>query len=119
PGFTGAARGPTAGAPGATFRFGVLYAVVCLACSAPLFLGAMIPALAEGWAGAALVVVVYALAGAVLLTLVTLALALSRDALVHRIRAFARWSTRAAGVVLFVVGVYLLYYYAHFTLDAI
>ncbi|MHB8606021.1 MAG: cytochrome C biosynthesis protein, partial [Thermoplasmatota archaeon] len=31
PGFTVAARGPTAGAPGATFRFGVLYAVVCLA----------------------------------------------------------------------------------------
>lgn len=107
------ARAGTGTGTGATVLFGVAYAVASLSCTLPVFLVVVGGAgtqtsLTAGVATFA----TYAIGMALPLLAVAVALALGKDALVTRVRAMARYTTRVAGGLLVVAGSYIVYYWA-------
>jgi cytochrome c-type biogenesis protein len=90
--------------------FGASYAVASLGCSLPLFL--TVVANRPNAASGALAFLAYGLGMSVVLMVLALALALARGTLVGRLRAAARYVDRVAAVLLVVIGVYLIWYWA-------
>lgn len=96
---------------GSMFLFGVSYATVSLTCTLPVFLTAVAATFGEsslvaGMAG----FLAYALGmGAVLMAL-TLAVALTRQSLVARLRRVLPYVARISGALLVVAGAYVTYY---------
>ena len=93
--------------------FGALYAGVAASCVAPLLLSVLVlafraPSPAEG----ALYVAAYALGLASLLVAVTALVATAQDALVKRMKRVLPYVEKAGGVLLVLVGLYLVYYWA-------
>lgn len=89
--------------------FGVSYAIASLSCTIPLFLSVV--ANRTGTAASALTVVAYGLGMSAVLTGLTLALALARGSVVHRIRRLLPHLQRVSGALLVAVGLYLVYYW--------
>src|SRR3954454_5298178 len=92
---------------GSMVLFGVSYAIASLGCTLPVFL---LVVTAGATAASALSFVAYSLGMAVVLMTVSLALALTRDSLVRTLRQATRYVDRASGVLLVLVGVYLMWY---------
>ena len=91
--------------------FGVSYAVASLSCTLPIFL-VVVAGTAEraNPVSGLIAFVAYGAGMSLVLTVVSVALALARESLVRRLRSALRYADRAAGVLLMAVGVYLLYY---------
>jgi cytochrome c-type biogenesis protein len=95
------------------FVFGVSYAVASLSCTLPIFLvvvAGTIPQL--GFVAGALTFVVYGLGMAMLLMVVTLAVALGRQAVVGWLRRSSRHVPRAAGAIMVLAGGYIVWFWA-------
>lgn len=91
--------------------FGISYATVSLTCTLPIFLATVSTTfrtadLASGMA----TFLVYALGMGAVLMVLTLAVALSRQSLVARMRRVTAWIHRISGALLVVAGVYVAYY---------
>jgi cytochrome c-type biogenesis protein len=94
--------------------FGASYAIASLSCTLPIFLGVVANTAERANAvSGALALVAYAGGMSLVLTVLTLALALARESMVRRLRGALRYADRVAGVLLVAVGVYLLYYGVH------
>ncbi len=104
--------GGTVGAnPAGMFIYGMIYASVSLSCTLPIFLIAVTGGLRSSNPGAGLAVVLaYALGMGLVMTVLTLAVALARDGIVARSRTFVRYINRASGVLLILAGGYLTWY---------
>lgn len=91
--------------------FGASYAVASLSCTLPVFL-VVVAGTTERVNGASglLAFGAYGVGMSLVLMVLSLALALARESMVRRMRQALRYADRAAGVLLVVVGVYLLYY---------
>ncbi len=96
---------------GSMFVFGVSYAIASLGCTLPIFLANVVNTfertnLLSGIA----VFLTYSLGMALVLMVVTVALALARDGLVHRMKQGLRYVQRVAGGLLVLTGAYVAYY---------
>lgn len=107
-------RGGTNRRFGSMVLFGASYAIASLSCTLPIFLSVVAnTAERANAASGALAFVAYAAGMSVVLTVLTLALALARESMVRRLRRALRYADRVAGVLLVAVGIYLLYYGVH------
>lgn len=107
-------RGGTSRRFGSMVLFGASYAIASLSCTLPIFLSVVANTAERANAvSGALAFVAYAAGMSVVLTVLTLALALARESMVRRLRRALRYADRVAGVLLVAVGVYLLYYGVH------
>lgn len=93
------------------FVFGVSYAVASLSCTLPLFLVAVTGVFSsESFFQGLAVFVAYGLGMGLVLTALTVALALARQGLVQRLRGALRHIHRIAGGLLVGAGVFLIYW---------
>jgi len=91
--------------------FGVSYAVASLSCTLPVFLLYVVLAFtSDGPAQGLLLFFAYSAGMTVLLTALTVSLALARDGLVQDLRRLLPKITRIAGGLLVVAGIYLTYW---------
>jgi cytochrome c biogenesis protein CcdA len=96
---------------GSMVLFGVSYAVASLSCTLPVFL-AVVAGTTERTnpLSGLLAFLAYGLGMSLVLLVVSVALALGRESMVRRLRHALRYADRVAGVLLVVVGVYLVSY---------
>lgn len=94
------------------FVFGISYAVASLSCTLPVFLAVVAGTLTQAsfLAGVA-TLVAYGLGMTLVLVTLTLALALAKHSLVRRLRAAMAHVNRAAGMLLVLAGIYIVYYW--------
>ena len=91
--------------------FGCCYAIVSLSCTIPAFLVAVVSTFEEADAISGLVVFgAYSAGMAAVLSTVTLAMAITQEGLVRRLRSVLPRVQQASGVLLVAAGVYVAYY---------
>jgi hypothetical protein len=96
---------------GSMVLFGISYAIASLGCTLPTFLGAASGVLrGTDVAGSLPLFVAYAIGMGLVLTGITVALALARHSLVRQIRRVLPYVQRVAGVILIFAGAYLAWY---------
>lgn len=96
---------------GGFLAFGVLYAAAAAGCTAPVFVGIGLQAVASGPTTAVTVFAAYAGGMSLLMVAVTVATALGRDALIGRMRGHTALVERGMGVLLAAAGVVQLYFF--------
>jgi cytochrome c biogenesis protein CcdA len=93
------------------FVFGVSYAVASLSCTLPVFLSVVAGTFSRSNAASGVAMYVFfALGMGLVLTVLTLALALARRSLVHRLRSALPLINRISGALLVVAGAYFTWY---------
>jgi len=93
------------------FLFGVSYAVVSLSCTISLFTAAVVTTIdTESFAVGIGAFLAYALGMGLVLTVLTLAIALARQSLVGRLRRVLPYVNRVSGGLLVLAGAYVAYY---------
>ncbi|MCK2217098.1 cytochrome c biogenesis protein CcdA [Actinomadura sp. ATCC 31491] len=93
------------------YGYGLSYAVASLSCTAGPFLAVTSAALTGGGVlGGLAVFVAYALGMGMVIALLSLAVALARDAAVARMRRVLPYVPRASGALLVLAGLYVAYY---------
>ncbi len=96
---------------GSMVLFGVSYAVASLSCTLPVFLIVVAGTTERVNAVSGLLAFgAYAVGMSLVLMVLSLALALARESMVRRLRHLLRYADRAAGVLLVLVGAYLVSY---------
>ena len=109
-GFTSPLHLPAGRGPLAFFLLGLVYGVVSLGCSLPIFL------VLVGWSfssqgalGGLREFISYGLGMGSVIVVVSLASALAKEALIRRLRSLMPWMKWITGIVLIVAGVYIIY----------
>ena len=93
------------------FVFGVSYAVASLSCTLPVFLSVVAGTFSRSNTVSGIAMfVTFALGMGLVLTVLTLALALARRSLVHRLRSALPYINRVSGALLVVAGLYFTWY---------
>jgi cytochrome c-type biogenesis protein len=96
---------------GSMFVFGVSYAIASIGCTLPLFLGAVAGTIdRESTVDGLIVFCIYALGMTLVLTALTVAIALARTSLVHLLRRAQRYVPRVAGGLVALAGTYVAWY---------
>jgi cytochrome c-type biogenesis protein len=96
---------------GSMVLFGVSYAVASLSCTLPVFLIVVAGTTERVNAVSGLLAfLAYGFGMSLVLMVLSLALALARESMVRRLRSALRYADRAAGVLLVLVGAYLVFY---------
>jgi cytochrome c-type biogenesis protein len=99
---------------GSMFMFGVSYAVASLSCTLPVYLAVVVgTSRRENLLSAVVALLCYVAGMTVILLSLSVAIALARDGIVHRMRALVQYVDRVAGMLLLLVGAYLVYYGAY------
>jgi cytochrome c biogenesis protein CcdA len=94
------------------FVFGVSYAIASIGCTLPLFIGAALTSFtSRGTVSGVLLVLTYGAGMALVLTALTVTLALARGGLLAGLRRVLPYVDRVAGVFLVLAGLYLVYYW--------
>ena len=96
---------------GSMFVFGLSYAIASLSCTIGIYLAVVVGTTNREnlWSGI-VALVAYAAGMTVVLVTLAVAVALARDGMVHRMRSLLQYVDRIAGVLLTLVGIYLVYY---------
>jgi cytochrome c biogenesis protein CcdA len=96
---------------GSMLLFGISYAVASLGCTLPTFLSATSSAFRRsGLASGVIAFVSYGLGMGLIVTALTLAVALARGSVVRAFRRMVRYVNRISGALLVVAGLYVAYY---------
>jgi cytochrome c biogenesis protein CcdA len=104
-------RGGRAQTVRSMFVFGVSYAVASLSCTLPVFLSVVAGTFSRSNATSGIAMYVAFAAGmGLVLTVLTLALALARVSIVHRLRSLLPVINRVSGVLLVIAGLYFTWY---------
>jgi len=94
------------------FLFGASYALASLSCALPVFLIVITQSVtADTFIGAFGSFIAYAAGMSLVITAVTVALAIGRDRLVGAIRSFSRMANQVAGGLLVVAGSFIVFYW--------
>jgi cytochrome c biogenesis protein CcdA len=94
------------------YVFGVSYAIASIGCTLPLFISAALTSFAsKGTVSGVLLVLAYGAGMALVLTALTVTLALARGGLLRGLRRVMPYVDRVAGVFLVLAGLYLVYYW--------
>jgi len=108
PSFTPSARSGLSG----LFVFGVAFGMATAACSIPIFLTIILLAMTSGGIlEVTLTFLVYALGMSVPVVVSGILVATAREAALKRLVRMRPWLDKASGVIMILVGVYLIYYY--------
>ncbi|MBS3815372.1 MAG: cytochrome c biogenesis protein CcdA [Hadesarchaea archaeon] len=89
--------------------FGVIYALATAGCVAPLFLGVVTIAVSTGFSEGVAIFLFYALGLSSLLITVTLLLASAKEMMMAKLKQLMGYVGKVGGVILILVGIYLLY----------
>ncbi len=93
------------------FIFGMSYAVASLGCSLPVFLAVLFGSTTrDGIASGVVSFLIYSLGFALILTGLTVSLALAQGGLLKFLRKAMQWVDRLSGVFLIIAGLYLTWY---------
>jgi cytochrome c-type biogenesis protein len=104
-------RGGSDGTLLSMFLFGVSYAVASLSCTMPAFLAVTSTTFRnESFLSGVLVFVLYGLGMGLIVSVLTMAVALAKDGLVQRFRSLLPVMNKVAGGLLVVAGLYVAYY---------
>ncbi|MCC5952762.1 MAG: cytochrome c biogenesis protein CcdA [Acidimicrobiia bacterium] len=104
-------RGGTSRSAGSTLLFGVSYAIASLSCTLPIFtVNVLLVFSAESFGAGMAVFAAYAVGMGLLITALTVSLALARSSLLNRLRAALPYISRVAGGFLIVGGVFVAYW---------
>jgi hypothetical protein len=96
------------------FVFGISYAIASIGCTLPLFIGAALTSFTtRGTVSGMLLVLTYGAGMALVLTALTVTLALARGGLLAGLRHVLPYVERVAGVFLVLAGLYLVYYWIY------
>jgi len=94
------------------FVFGIAYAIASLGCTIGPFLGTVLGAVStQGIATGAITIAVYGVGMALVVTALTVTLALANTTLLRLLRKGMEWFEYVAGVFVLLTGVYLSYYW--------
>ncbi len=94
------------------YLFGIGYAIGAISCVFPLFLGIVLPVLTTGGiVSGILVFLSYALGMGIMMIVVSIAVTLSKDIVLKRLEWATRHVKRVSGIILLLVGIYLIYYW--------
>jgi cytochrome c biogenesis protein CcdA len=97
---------------GSMFVFGISYAVASFGCTIGPFLGVVLGSFTrDGSLSGVLMIVAYGLGMGLLLTALTVTLALARGGLLKSLRSAGRWIDSAAGGLMILAGLYIIYYW--------
>jgi cytochrome c-type biogenesis protein len=92
------------------YLFGVIYGLAGVGCSAPILLSVLFYALSRGFINGILTFITYALGMGVPLLLTSVLLAQAREYLISTISRITPKLHRFSGIILIIVGVYLIYF---------
>ncbi|GAA0405260.1 hypothetical protein Acor_23070 [Acrocarpospora corrugata] len=107
----GLVTGRPASSPLSLYGYGLSYAVASLSCTAGPFLAVTSASLSgAGLLGGVAAFVAYALGMGLVVAVLSLVVALARDAVVTRLRRLLPYVSRAGGGLLVVAGLYVMYY---------
>jgi cytochrome c biogenesis protein CcdA len=93
-----------------TFLFGVSYAVASLSCTIPIFSGLLSTTFSESFTAGVRTFIAFGLGMGALVTVLTIAVALARQGLVHSLRRLLPYFGRISGAFLVVTGTVVAYY---------
>lgn len=93
------------------FGFGALYALATAGCVAPIFVGVILRAISSGFIGGMAIFLSYALGLSLLLIIVTLLVASTKEMAMAKLMRVMPYVERVGALILIVVGVYLAFYY--------
>lgn len=104
-------RGGRSRGLGSMFLYGVSYAIASLTCTLPVFAATVVGAFTRtDFVSGMAVMVMYAFGMAMIVTTLTLAIALTRDSVVGFLRAGMRHANRVGGVLMVLMGAYVTWY---------
>jgi cytochrome c biogenesis protein CcdA len=104
-------RGGQSGSMAQMALYGVSYAIVSLGCTIPTFSAYVTSTIrAENWVSGAAIFLAYAAGFTLLLTSLTVGIALARHGLLRRVRRALPYMQRISGGILLVAGLYVAYY---------
>lgn len=93
------------------FVFGISYAAVSLSCTAPIFLGAVIGSFTRAsFVEGASAFIAYAVGMGLVITILTLAMAVFRAGVANAFRKVLPYVNKASGVLLVLTGIFLIIY---------
>ncbi|MBI4167711.1 MAG: hypothetical protein HY515_02025, partial [Candidatus Aenigmarchaeota archaeon] len=91
------------------YKYGVIYAVASFGCVLPIFISVVVSGLASGsLTGGIGVFLAYSIGMGLVMTIVSIALATSKNALVNKIKKFAPHINRINAFILIARGIYLV-----------
>jgi cytochrome c biogenesis protein CcdA len=93
------------------FLYGVIYGLATLGCSAPLFFSILFLAIASGPVTGFITFLVYAIGMSVPLILTTVLVVMAKKSILKKIVTMTSKLQKMSGIVLIIIGIYLLYYY--------
>ena len=97
---------------GTIFAFGVSYALASLSCALPIFFGVITISFNDGFLEGIRNFVAYGFGMAGVVLILTLGMALGKDAIVHRLRQASRVFNKVSGVILVLAGTFVVFYWS-------
>ncbi len=98
------------------FLFGISYAVASISCGLPTFI-VVVSTSVNDFGSGLVAFAVYAAGMSLVLTSLTISLALARRSLLMRLRSLMRYTDQLAGVLMVLAGAYLIFYWLSDRLD--
>lgn len=93
------------------FWYGVAYGSAAAGCVAPVVIGLLTASMTQGIITGLLVFLIFAITAGTLMVAFTMMVAASESTIVDRLKASTRQIEMAGGVIMIIVGIYLMYYY--------
>jgi cytochrome c-type biogenesis protein len=103
-------RGGRSGGLGSMALFGVSYAVASIGCELPLFLAAMSGVFGKNFASGVAYFIVFGFGFGAIIVLLSIALAMTQQSIVHTVRRVLPFVNRIAGGLLVLAGAYVAWY---------
>ena len=93
------------------FWYGVAYGSAAAGCVAPVVIGLLTASISQGIITGLLVFLIFAMTAGILMVAFTMMVAASETTIVDRMKASTRKIEMAGGIIMIVIGIYLMYYY--------
>lgn len=93
------------------YIFGIAYGLAAVGCSAPIFFSVLFYAMVKGFANGMITFLVYAMGMGLPLILTSVLVAEVKELTIKKIVKTTPWLQKISGVILILVGIYLLYFY--------
>jgi len=91
------------------FIYGITYALASLGCNLPILLGLVFGSIEAGAFGKALLIfLIYSVAMAVLMIIITMLVGFSKDVLINKLRASTKFIKILSGILLILAGGFLI-----------
>ncbi|MBU4189385.1 MAG: redoxin domain-containing protein [Candidatus Thermoplasmatota archaeon] len=94
------------------FFYGIVYGAAAAGCTAPVFIAIILLAVsAGGFLWGMTIFLLYAIGMAGLMIIITILIAMSEEMLLQKLKISTKHIEKISGVILIIVGIYLIYYY--------